>query len=702
MSSQRTLVPGVSSSYTCWRPQVRQYARSTGRSRMIPRPGRIPARPTPALGVSNEPLGSRPKAQTAAERAKDILKNFKMAKIEEVEPHYDPSKIIFLDKHGHVTMIPHDDRLVGRSSGLAALTQDGDDEEGEASEMDSEAPFQRGSAEMEYGRKRIGQVDLPRPLQDAIRDVIDENDKDLIRTDALRLFGALRSNSALDTGDGRALTPLKKLKSGSKPDSHDSSDEPVPAHILEYGHRESVAYVAALSSSAYSATYNVLAEVKKRVPDFHPRTFLDFGTGPGTAIWAAEQHWKGQMEYTGIDTSLPMLEIAGDVISSISDEDNLMNRVSLKPFVSYGSQASKYDIVMSAFTLSEITSLSLRRSTLQNLWDSTNDMLILVDRGTPNGFRILAEAREQILGLDKDVFKPKPKYDSMGNIIPEEPMPWEPAHVLAPCPHDGVCPLYATLDKGSQWCHFSQKVERPDFLRRTKHTKENYEDSKYTYVVLRKGPRPSLSAEVMQHYQKRQQDAVAATLQEQQQLQDQEQEGGNKKKKHIKVPPLPPITYDNADDMFMASHSWARLVVPPLKKDRHVVMDYCAKSGQLERMVIPKSQGKVIYRDARKAMWGDLFPHEPKNKAVAKETAEVDREAMRRKHQGPTAAQLKSRALEKEKKQGRKKPSLDETEGRKVRGGDVVRNGIFNHAMVKTVYIMGRVADEGFDVDFIV
>ncbi|KAG0227072.1 37S ribosomal protein S22 [Actinomortierella wolfii] len=629
----RAVVPGIPS--TSWFTQTRHYARATGRSRMIPRP-RIPPRPAPALGVSGSSSSTAtsksksPTAKTAADRAKEILKNFKMAKLEEVEPQYDPTKIIFLDKHGQVTMIPHDDRLVNAAGERS-------DEAEEGSELGSEdSTFQRGSAEMEYGRKRIGQVDLPRPIQDAIRDILDENDKSLIRADALRLFGSLRSTSALDLG-GNTTAPAKKLKSGSKSDANTSGDQPAPAHYLEYGHRESAAYVAALAPSAYSAVYNVLNEVKKRVPGFNPTTFFDFGTGPGTAIWAAEEHWKGQMQYTGIDSSLPMLEIAENVISSISDEDNLMSRVTLKPFMSYGSEAAKYDIVMSAFTLSEITSLSMRRSTLQHLWDSTKDMLILVDRGTPNGFRILAEAREQILGLDKEVFKPKAKYDHMGNILPEEePAPTEPAYVLAP--------------------------------KRTKHSKENYEDSKYTYVILRKGSRPSLTDEVKQYYQKKQQDAFSALLAEQEEK--EQDENNDKKKKHTKLPSLPPIVFDTPEDMYKDSHSWARIVVPPLKKDRHVVIDYCGASGRLERMVIPKSQGKIPYRDARKAMWGDLFPHQPKNKPVAKETAEVDREAMRRRHHGPTAAQLQSRAIEKEKKQGRKKPSLDEIDGQTQRGGN--------------------------------
>lgn len=62
-------------------------------------------------------------------------------------------------------------------------------------------------------------------------------------------------------------------------------DKPVAAHILEYGHRESVAYIAAMAPTTFSAIKNVLQEVNKRVPDLNPKTFLDFGTGPGTAIW---------------------------------------------------------------------------------------------------------------------------------------------------------------------------------------------------------------------------------------------------------------------------------------------------------------------------------------------------------------------------------------------------------------------------------
>ncbi|KAF9906073.1 37S ribosomal protein S22 [Linnemannia zychae] len=597
---------------------------------------------------------------------------FKLPKAQP-EPVYDPNMVIFLDKHGNVSMIPHDDRLKGQTrDDYNAMAGQEFDLDGAATE---DSPHQRGSKEMEYGRKRIGQVELPKDIQDSIRTVLDDYDKPLIRTDALRLFGSLRSTGALED-DTFAELPTKRLRSGTG-EMTGKGDKPVTAHILEYGHRESIAYIAAMAPTTFGAIKNVLEEVNKRVPDLNPKTFLDFGTGPGTAIWAANEVWETPLKYTGVDTSMAMLETAEEIIDNLSTNGTPIPNVSFKPFMSHGSKAVKYDVVMSAFALSELTTPTLRKSTLEHLWNSTNDMLILIDRGTPSGFKILAEAREQILGLDLDRVHHKPKYDAYGELIPElEPVKPVPAHVVAPCPHDKVCPMYESLARDSQWCHFSQKIQRPDFLRKTKHSKENYEDAKYTYVVLRKGPRPvftsapvtvaATSAEATSPLSTSPKDTATETL-----------DPSLKKKKTKKPPPPPPVTFDNPEDMHSASYAWSRIVVPPLKKDGHVVIDTCAANGFLERIVIPKSQGKIPYRDARKAMWGDLFPHQPKNKAVRKESVknmfgedgEADGEGeakpAKRRTLNISAEKLLKREKQKEKKQNRQKISLEEIEGGK-------------------------------------
>ncbi|KAF9958760.1 37S ribosomal protein S22 [Mortierella alpina] len=572
--------------------------------------------------------------------------------------------VIFLDKHGNVNMIPHDDRVTGQTKEEfdAALTK-GTEVLGE------DTQHQRGSKEAEYGRKRIGQVQLPLDIQDSIRAVLDEHDKSLIRTDALRLYGSLRSTGSLEEDEFSEL-PTKRLKSGSG-DITSKGDQPIPAHILEYGHRESTAYLAAMAPTTYSAIRNVLEEVNRRVPNLNPSTFLDFGTGPGTAIWAANDVWETPLKFTGVDTSMAMLETAEEIVDIKSSKGTPIQNVTFKPFLSHGSQAAKYDIVMSAFTLSELTTPALRQSTLEHLWNLTDDMLILIDRGTPSGFKMLAEAREQILGLDADRIVIKPKYDAYGVQLPQEAPPKrEPAHVFAPCPHDKVCPMYATLARDSQWCHFSQKVQRPDFLRKTKHSKENFEDAKYTYVILRKGARPVFTPPAMAKAVEQRQEPVESNIS----TTAGDSDDSTQKKRFKKQPPPPPVTYENAEDMFAASHAWSRIVVPPLKKDGHVVIDTCGTSGFLERIIIPKSQGKIPYRDARKAMWGDLFPHQPKNKAVRKETVknmfdDQDQtegddtgaaKVQKRRPLGIGAEMLLKRAKQKEKKQSRQKISVEQ------------------------------------------
>ena len=65
------------------------------------------------------------------------------------------------------------------------------------------------------------------------------------------------------------------------------------------------------------------------------------------------------------------------------------------------------------------------------------------------------------------------------------------------CPHDHPCPLQHSGPSGLV-CGFSQRLQRPTFVRRTKHAKQGHEDIGYSYVVIRRGPRPdstSLGAE---------------------------------------------------------------------------------------------------------------------------------------------------------------------------------------------------------------
>lgn len=56
-----------------------------------------------------------------------------------------------------------------------------------------------------------------------------------------------------------------------------------------YDAAETHAYGLSRLPAGYAVAHRVLDEVKARCPGFEPRKVLDFGSGPGTAVWAAQE-----------------------------------------------------------------------------------------------------------------------------------------------------------------------------------------------------------------------------------------------------------------------------------------------------------------------------------------------------------------------------------------------------------------------------
>lgn len=54
-------------------------------------------------------------------------------------------------------------------------------------------------------------------------------------------------------------------------------------------HRQALAYAVARLPSCYAAAHRIFKELAVRYPGFEPKTLLDFGAGPGTATWAAQE-----------------------------------------------------------------------------------------------------------------------------------------------------------------------------------------------------------------------------------------------------------------------------------------------------------------------------------------------------------------------------------------------------------------------------
>lgn len=62
-------------------------------------------------------------------------------------------------------------------------------------------------------------------------------------------------------------------------------------------------------------------------------------------------------------------------------------------------------------------------------------------------------------------------------------------HIVAPCPHDGTCPMTGK----KMWCHFNQRFLRTRAQKVTKirpdkqHGPRDFQDERFSYIVFRRG-----------------------------------------------------------------------------------------------------------------------------------------------------------------------------------------------------------------------
>jgi len=131
-------------------------------------------------------------------------------------------------------------------------------------------------------------------------------------------------------------------------------------------------------------------------------------------------------------------------------------------------------------------------------------------------------------------------------------------------------------------------MERPPFVRHTKHSGVGHEDIRYSYVVIRRGPRPSIPDVKVGRLgdvgrrEKQLEEAKRPPV-------ELELDDGNPQTSstHATASTQSEKTMESHDrdpeeieDLMKAeAFHWPRLILPPLKKKGHILMDVCSPSG---------------------------------------------------------------------------------------------------------------------------
>ena len=406
---------------------------------------------------------------------------------------------------------------------------------------------------------------------------------------------------------GKLAETKEEEEDGSDMQQQTSMTSPPRRAPVVYGPEESLAYVVRRSIPVYTSLSRVFAEVQRRVPTFEPKTLLDFGAGPGTVVWSADTVWPGSLgfeagSFTLVEHSRSMEELSqkmlvnGEKNEKISTKirktrlmaadsprmnelrntgpnigwrNSIRDLVSDAPSVTLSSPSSSaststststrllshhlHDVVLAANVISELKTDVLRDASIEVLWKLTapGGVLIVVERGNRWGSHVANRARQLVLDLDPTS-----------------------AHVVAPCTHNLQCPMIQ--NKGGMnektWCHFAHRTGDEEIRKivgnRSPQHRPSYD--KFSYVVLQKRHQTKKKNES----EEEEEEAAAAAA----------------------------AAWD-------AHVQWSRIIKPPLRRGKHVIVDVCTSHGVLQRKTFGKRRHKKggVYRAARKSEWGAMW-----------------------------------------------------------------------------------------------
>ena len=226
---------------------------------------------------------------------------------------------------------------------------------------------------------------------------------------------------------------------------------------------DALAYALARMPATYAAvtaSLNALCEIS---PDFAPKSLLDVGAGPGTATWAATEAFPSLQGFILLDANSALRTLALELAAGSARLHGMIYQRGEAGAAL--AAAGTADLVVASYVIAEMD--EAERSALADLmWAKTRDTLLVVEPGTPAGYARIIALRDRLIASG--------------------------AHVAAPCPHDGRCPLQAP-----DWCHFTQRLPRLRAHKQIKGAELPFEDEKFAYVALTRTPAARHPARVL-------------------------------------------------------------------------------------------------------------------------------------------------------------------------------------------------------------
>lgn len=226
---------------------------------------------------------------------------------------------------------------------------------------------------------------------------------------------------------------------------------------------DALAYALSRMPATFGAISLALHHTLNAFPDNEKiETFVDVGAGTGSACWAicdALDIQKG----TCLEREKNVLNLGKDLMGKAP----FSKKVFWELFDVTKNKIPQADLIVCSYVLNELSDTE-RLNALENLWNATKKILLIIDPATKNACKKNMENR--LFFIDKSAF------------------------ILAPCPHEKECPL--SFDG---WCHFSCRIERSKSHKALKAGSAPFEDEKFSYLAICKQPPLQRKPRVLRH-----------------------------------------------------------------------------------------------------------------------------------------------------------------------------------------------------------
>ena len=334
------------------------------------------------------------------------------------------------------------------------------------------------------------------------------------------------------------LSATSTTSSSNNDNDDDDISSPPEQQNFHYYKKTVQAYSSFIFHEKFAFTYSVLKELSHLLPNFQPKSLLDFGCGPLTATAAMlsiENYNKNITNVVGVDSSREMIKAAtimkehilnntdihnnnnnnnnkssssinpninvqlyNNSSSFISNHSNNNNRI-LKNMNKNNNKTNpittttttninigEFDIAVASFVFSELKSDTHRQAALQLLCSSVGDggYVVLIEDGTPVGSHHVRSARQMLLNSSNNNNNSSGKKKKNINNNKTSTTTPTPATTttndyeyltVAPCTHDSPCRLFP-----GRWC---SSVVRGG---RGRNSLIGRSDKSYSYVIMQK------------------------------------------------------------------------------------------------------------------------------------------------------------------------------------------------------------------------